>query len=171
MGEAVKGLERVIRLLPHFKNLSVLVVSRSNMDFYRSLAKTLDIEKQVIFVGFLGNPEVAYKAADMFVYPSPYDPFGMVVTEAMSSELAVVVSRHIGAAELIQHGTSGLLCDHDSQDSILESVSTLLKNDGTRLTLGKAARRSIAEVSWDHCAEKTFEVYRSVYERKRPLNR
>ncbi len=61
-----------------------------------------------------------YKAADVFLLPTQYDAFGMVITEAMASGLPVIVPKDAGAAELIHNAIDGLLIERwDSIDDIV----------------------------------------------------
>ncbi len=162
IGEAVKGLREVIAQLPAFPKVRLLVVSRSVVDVHRALARQLGVAGRVAFHGSEVSPELAFRAADVFVYPSAYDPFGMVATEAMASGLPVVLGRDMGAAELVRHGHDGLLCDPASLESLREQLARLEADPATAAMIGRAARATIGLHSWEACAESTWAVYQSV---------
>ncbi|MCC6143507.1 MAG: glycosyltransferase family 4 protein, partial [Candidatus Hydrogenedentes bacterium] len=103
VGEASKGLSEVIDCLAGFPTARVLVISRSPREPFLARAAAAGRANRVLWHGLEREPEHAYRAADAFVFPSNYDAFGLVVTEAMASGLPVIVSRHIGAAELIEN--------------------------------------------------------------------
>lgn len=161
VGEAVKGLKETIAELPRFPEARLLVVSRSDPAPYRMQAEVLGVAHRVVFAGFTPEPESAYRAADLFVYPSPYEPFGMVVTEAMSSGLACIVGSEVGAAELMTHGVDGYLFDPTDSASLHRYLETLSGDSGTLRRVGIAARNTIAHHDWNACAEATWQVYQS----------
>ncbi len=166
MGEAVKGLRECLAALPHFPSARLLVVTRSKLDVFRAQASDLGVGSRVVFHGFDPNPEEAFRAADVFVYPNEYDPFGMVVTEAMASALPCVVGKRIGAAELITSGTDGFLCDPLDPASVISALRPLDVAGELGQRIGAAARSKIQLVSWDACARATADVYERVLREK-----
>jgi glycosyltransferase involved in cell wall biosynthesis len=119
----------------------------------------LGVAHRVLFRGVESAPVRAFQAADVFVYPSRYDPFGLVVSEAMACGLPVVVSRTIGVAEWVEHGRNGLLCDPADPGSLGRSLASLAADPGLARALGQAARQAVLQYSWDRCAARTLEVY------------
>lgn len=159
MGEAVKGLAATIGQLPAFPQAHLLVVSRSVMDSYRAQAAAVGVLERITFHGFDPQPEEAFRAADVFVYPNEYDPFGLVVTEAMASGLVVVVGDSIGAAELVTHERNGLLCRATDPASIEGCLRHLDSLPDRGRQLGIEARATAVQYSWDRCARQTAKVY------------
>ena len=164
MGEAVKGLREAIAQLPAFPEAHLLVVSRSDMAAHIACAKRLGVAGRMTSHGFEPSPELAFRAADAFIYPSAYDPFGMVATEAMASGLPVVLGREMGAAELVRHGHDGLLCDPASASDLHAQLTRLAADPAESAALGRAARATILRHGWEVCAEATWGVYRSFAE-------
>jgi len=159
MGEAVKGLAQVVDQLAQFPQAHLLVVTRSATEPYRTQAAALGIGSRITFHGFDPQPEFLHRAADVFVYPSNYDTFGLVVTEAMASGLAVVAGRNIGAAELITSGRDGMLCDPEDPKSLAAALDQLASDPGAARNLAAAGRQVIQRQSWDACAAATLQVY------------
>jgi glycosyltransferase involved in cell wall biosynthesis len=87
-----------------------------------------------------------YSRADVLVFPTLADGFGMVVTEAFANGLPVITTNRAGAADLVRHGENGLIIEPASSVAIAESIEWCLKN---RTALGKMrdAARATAE-SW-----------------------
>jgi glycosyltransferase involved in cell wall biosynthesis len=166
MGEAVKGLGQVIRQLPQFPDAHLLIVSRSEMTPYRALAEQLGALDRVIFHGFDPRPERLHRAADVFVYPSDYDTFGMVATEAMASGVPVILGRDIGAAELVRDGANGLLCDLAQPATLTVALRQLAGDPALARRLGATARETVQQHTWDHCAAATARVYEHVLREK-----
>jgi glycosyltransferase involved in cell wall biosynthesis len=71
--------------------------------------KRLGLEQQVHFRPFSSQPEVFYRAIDVFVMASSSETYGMVTLEAMASGLPVVATQAGGTPELVEHGRTGLL--------------------------------------------------------------
>lgn len=168
MGEAVKGLAATIGQLPAFPGAHLLVVSRSSMDPYRAQAAAAGVLDRVTFHGFDPHPEEAFRAADVFVYPNAYDPFGLVVTEAMASGLPVLVGDSIGAAELVIHGRNGFLCQAADPASITECLQQLDRLPDRGRQLGLEARATAVHYSWDRCAQQTAQVYEEAIRDRAP---
>jgi glycosyltransferase involved in cell wall biosynthesis len=167
MGEAVKGLREVIEQLPFFPLAHLLVVTRSELASYRDLAARLDVAGRITFFGFAPQPELAYRAADAFIYPSAYDPFGMVATEAMASGLPVVLGREMGAAELVTPGGDGLVCDPADGADLRAQIGLLAADATAASRLGDAARATIMRHDWSACAEATWVAYQQAMETPR----
>jgi glycosyltransferase involved in cell wall biosynthesis len=168
MGEATKGLRQSIDQLPRFPDARLLVVTRSRLDEFRQQAGRLGVSGRVVFHGFEPHPELAFRAADIFLYPSDYDPFGMVVTEAMASGIPVAVGRDLGAAELIDDEVNGLLFDPHDPESIASRLRKL-SDPAFAASVGRLGRATIRHHGWDACAEATLQVYREVHAEKRAV--
>jgi UDP-glucose:(heptosyl)LPS alpha-1,3-glucosyltransferase len=166
-GEATKGLARVIEQLPDFPEAMLLVISRSAPKAYLEQAARLGVRPRVCWHGPEDRMPLAYQAADIFVYPSEYDAFGLVVAEAMATGLAVVVGRAIGAAEWIVPQGNGLLCDPVQPGSLREALQWLHADLGRGRTLGQAARATVEQHNWDACAAATAAVYEGVARERR----
>ena len=162
VGEAVKGLREAILQLPAFPEARLLAISRSAREPYDALARERGVTSRFHFRGPEPRVDLAYRAADVFVYPSAYNTFGLVVSEAMATGLPVIVGRDIGAAELIDPGVSGFLVDPASADDLRGTLETLRQTPALAETAGRAARRTAEGQTWDACAEATQHVYRTL---------
>jgi glycosyltransferase involved in cell wall biosynthesis len=166
IGEAVKGLRQAIDQLPAFPNAHLLVITRSNLAMYRSQAAVLGVTDRITFHGPEKSPEEAYRAVDLFLYPSDYDPFGMVVTEAMATGIPVAIGRGLGAAELVDHRENGLKFDPHSPEDIRRCLEWIAADPERGRAMGSAGRQQILRHSWEVCARKTLGVYQRVYREK-----
>jgi UDP-glucose:(heptosyl)LPS alpha-1,3-glucosyltransferase len=167
-GEAAKGLREAIMLLPRFPKARLLVVSRSELHSYRALADKLGASERVSFHGPAAAMPAIYQSADLFLYPSEYDAFGLVVGEAMACGLPVVIGKEIGAAEWISDGVNGFLCNPRDLDSVAAQLARIEKLSSEELQGVKTAARATAlEQTWEDCAERTFEIYQRAIASKR----
>lgn len=153
----------------------LLVVGRGEAAAFAERARALGLEERVVFVGFQPDVVPYYAAADAFVFPTRYEPFGMVVTEAMAAGLPVVTSRQAGASEVITPGVDGLVIE-DALDAraLASAIDQLVADPEARRRMGEAARRKAETVDWDYVARETIKVYeallaeRAAVERKEP---
>lgn len=159
VGEAVKGLREVIDQLPAFAEARLLVISRSDRTAYEAHARKLGVGGQLRFHGPERDVAAAYRAADAFVYPSTYDTFGMVVSEAQATGLPVVVGRDIGAAEVVVDGVNGFLIDPASPATLRRALDRLRTEPELAGRLGTAGRESALGQTWEACADATEAVY------------
>lgn len=162
VGEAVKGLREIIRILPRFPEAHLLAITRSSLDEYQKLAESLGVGGRTHLRGPESKLELAYRAADVFVYPADYDSFALVAAEAMASGLPVVLGRKIGAAELITSEENGLLCEPRNPDSIQQQLHWILNHPERAGAMGRSARQTLEHHTWDDCVASTWAVYQKL---------
>ncbi|MFH0835274.1 MAG: glycosyltransferase family 4 protein [Candidatus Micrarchaeota archaeon] len=115
----------------------------------------------VFIYEWLGEEELAglYNACDVFVLPSLWEPFGMVLVEAMACGKPVVGTRVGGIPEIVAKDCGFLVPPADSK-ALAERVLLLLEDNGLRKKLGSAGRkRVLREFTW----EKTADAYEKIY--------
>ena len=101
--------------------------------------------------------------------PTFNEAFGLVILEAMSSGLPVLVSSLAGASELVKDGVNGLIINDPSDAlEIAAKLDTMLFDENLRMSLGKEARQTALKYSWNLVAKKYIEVYEAVLSRKSP---
>jgi len=119
----------------------------------------------VTFAGYVPERDKVdyYNLADLLLFPSSMEGFGLTVAEAMSCELPVVASDRGSLPELVPDGEGGFLCDPANRDSFVRSVLHLLSDAGLREKFGRANRVRVDRMfRWDHCVEGTKRVYEEV---------
>ncbi|HJZ90355.1 MAG TPA: glycosyltransferase family 4 protein [Gemmataceae bacterium] len=169
VGDLQKAMPPALQALALTPGVKLVAVSRTDPAPYSAEAAVAGVADRVLFVPPTANISWYYAAADLFLFPSYYDTFGLVVTEAMASGLPVVTSRVVGAAELISDGTDGLLIERPWDAEMISNHLARLRDDpALRERLGIAARRKIEPLTWDRTAEQTLAVYFEILdERKR----
>lgn len=108
-------------------------------------ARSLGIERLVSFVGHRSDVETWMCASDIVVNASDGEPFGQVVTEAMSCGTAVVAVDSAGPSEIIEHGVDGVLVSQPDPHLFANSIVDLLKDASLRQRIGAHARRTVEE--------------------------
>lgn len=124
----------------------------------------------VVFTGYVEETEKAehFNLADVFVFPSAMEGFGLTVGEAMSSGLPVVASDRGSLPELVVEGEGGFLCDPGTPERFAERLALLLGDRALREKLGAANRARVDRLfRWDRCVARTRRVYEATLERWR----
>jgi UDP-glucose:(heptosyl)LPS alpha-1,3-glucosyltransferase len=167
VGDLRKGASQCILALAQLVQGRLLFVSRSPAAPYRRLAKKAGVTDRVTFLGPTNQVERIYAAADALVLPTPYDAFAMVVSEAMASGLPVIVSREAGVSEIIEHEVNGLLLDDvTSVPELAADMRSVLQDPSRARELGRAARSTVENMSWDVVASRTMEVYEDLLRKR-----
>ena len=160
VGDLRKGMQPAIRALARVPGAHLLGISRTPAAPYLATASACGVADRVILLPATGHVERFYGAADALVLPTPYDAFGMVITEAMACGLPVVTTPRAGASELFQHGVHGLLVQSPTDvDAIGQAMRTLADDADLRSRMGSAAAALMREHTWDRVADRTLSVY------------
>jgi glycosyltransferase involved in cell wall biosynthesis len=112
-------------------------------------ARSLGLNGQVHFVGFANQTELPeiYRSSDLMVLPSEYEPFGVVVNEAMLCGCPVIVSDRVGAGDdLVSTGQNGFIFSFGDVNSLAAILREALMAPHRLRALGDAARRRM--YSW-----------------------
>ncbi len=117
------------------------------------------------FLGFVSDEELAeiYSIADVAVFPSIYEPFGIVALEAMSMGRPVIVSDVGGLGEVVEHMVNGLKVPCCDPHALADAISWVLDHPEEARRMGERGREAaLARYSWDVLARRTLDVYARV---------
>ncbi|MGO8673072.1 MAG: glycosyltransferase family 4 protein [Capsulimonadaceae bacterium] len=160
-----KGLGTVIEALGKVDNPDVhlLAVGRGNLAHYQALAEKSGIADRMTLAEPARDIERVFGAADLFVFPTYYEPFGMVITEAMASGVPVITTRRSGAAEMIVDGVSGLLVESPSDtDELAGRISQAVNDPFLLQRLADNSRDAVSHHTWETVGRKTVDIYHRV---------
>jgi len=132
------------------------------LDELKAQADYLGISNKVYFTGQLGYKELCkmYKSADVAVFPSTYEPFGMVAIEAMYAGIPTVVSDIGGLNEIVEHGVDGMKSYAGNANSIADSVLALLYDHQLADNVSKNAKLKVKNLyNWNKIAQDTHFIY------------
>lgn len=156
----VQAFASIARQIPH----SLVLVGKWGWahDQLRQALKRASLGDRIAFTGYVADADlpVLYNAAELFVYPSLYEGFGLPPLEAMACGTPVIAGRESSLPEVV--GTAGVLVDPRDTRAIATAMADLLSDARERERLGRAAVERAARFSWDMTAELTLRVYRSV---------
>ncbi len=168
----LKGLSFLLRALHLLDNRRIKLLvggkgENGGLVEAKEMVARLGLERNVFFVGSVNNIKDYYAASDVFVLPTLYDTFGMVVLEAMASGLPVIVSGKAGVAEIMQDGACGfLLEDPADHQELSEKIATLVRDPDLSTSMGLKAREIAENYSWDVIVERTCTLYDEVLSKK-----
>ena len=103
--------------------------------------------------------EKMYKAADISVFPSTYEPFGIVALEGMLAERPIVVSDAGGLGEIVEHRETGMKTYCGNPNSIADSILELLYNPELCANIVKKAKAKVKTYNWVKIAQDTHFIY------------
>lgn len=160
-----KGVPVLLRALATMarRDARLLVVGRDrHARRTAALAERLGVGGRVHFLG--GQPDVRpyYGAADLFCLPTLYDPLPNAALEALACGLPVLTSTTCGAAELIEPGISGEVCDALDQTALTGHLDRLCLPPPA---MAEAARAAVAGLGLNVMAERMDGLYRQLTER------
>jgi glycosyltransferase involved in cell wall biosynthesis len=121
-----------------------------------------DMRPRVIFTGFVEDDDLPdlYRGAQMFVYPSLYEGFGLPVVEAMACGTPVITSNCSSLPEVA--GDAAVLIDPTRPDDLAAAMSALMSSGALHEELRWKGLARAKEFTWEAVARKTMEVYRAV---------
>lgn len=130
---------------------------------HADIAQALGVADLVHFVGRCPDMAVAYRAADILVHPTLEDSFAMVVLEAMSYGLPVIVSgqRYCGISALLEGGREAVLLD-DPRDvpALAGEIERVLSSDTLRRALAESGKAFAAQRQWPSSVERYAELFK-----------
>ena len=175
----VKGVDKLIMAMSHIlhktPNARLVIVGLGDLqDYLGNLVKTMKMTEYVKFrFEFIPEEEriLHYAACDVAVFPSHYEPFGIVVLEAMSMEKPVVVGAAgvSGMREIViccGQEQCGYHINPNNPEDIAWGINGAIESPEKRKWLGRNGRkRVLEEFTWDKVAEKTLELYEQISKR------
>ena len=165
--EERKGIIYLIEALSTLKyiNFELNIVGRTIFnDYFKFLKNKVDeygLGNMVFFRGRISDKELSdlYSNSTIFVFPSIWEGYGMVVSEAMSYGLPVIASKIPAMEELIQDGVNGILFEPKNPDSLRNSLLMLFGNKDLQVRLSRNAfERAGYFVGWEQSSDKIWKI-------------
>lgn len=168
LASAIHALARLRRNTPH---VHLAVVGGGSQGRYRRLARALDVDNHVTFLGSRLDSIPYLAAADVLVHPTYYDACSLVVLEALASGLPVVSTRATGVDELMTEGVEGFLVSDPRETEAMARHLTKLLDPNLRQQMGGAARRLALQHSFAHNCDAIEAVYVEAASHRNPASR
>jgi glycosyltransferase involved in cell wall biosynthesis len=157
----------VVRLIEAYSRLRdgqvKLVIGGARGWLYEEVfarVEELDLAGDVLFPGYIPPDELRlwYNAAELFVYPSLYEGFGLPPLEAMACGTPVITSNVSSLPEVV--GEAGLTVDPMDSEGLAEAMSQVLGDGALRQSMQERGLARAGLFSWAKAAQETVEVYR-----------
>ena len=162
-----KGFQYLIdaapKILNRYHDAKFIIAGKGGMlNELKAKANYLGISDKVYFTGQLSPKELytMYKCADIAVFPSTYEPFGLVAIEGMFAGTPIVVSDIGGLNEIVEHGVTGMKSYAGNPNSIADSILALLFDYQLAYNIAKNGKAKVKETyNWTKIAQDTHFIY------------
>lgn len=168
-----KGVQILIRAMPRilatYPGTRLLVAGKNGQRMW-PLAYELGVENSVEFLGFISDRDrdCLYRIADAAIFPSLYEPFGIVALEAMACGCSVIVSHVGGLREVVEHQQNGLSIYPDDPLSVAWAVDQLFQNPAMAQQWRTYAEAvTLPQFRWSHIAAQTAALYEEIVQARR----
>lgn len=145
-----KGIQYLISAMPKiiqgYNDVKLVIAGKGGMlDDLKAQAEAMGIANKIYFTGYLNAKQVQkiYKCADVAVFPSTYEPFGIVALEGMLAGVPTVVSDIGGLDEIVDHGINGMKSYAGNPNSIADSVLTVLYDKQLAAAMAKKQNKKL----------------------------
>lgn len=158
-------LEAMARLRYEFGNATLLIAGKGPMqEEWKALACQMGLSERVRFLGFVDDTRrnELFALADVAVFPSLYEPFGIVALEAMALGAPVLVADTGGLREIVRHGENGSMMYTGDPESLTNQLRWLLREPEARRQLAETAINDVKQFyHWSLLAYQTSAIYQS----------
>lgn len=169
--EKRRNVDFIIRLVDSLvkeePNIYLLIVGNGpELESCKRLTRDFKLQNRVVFAGKIPQVEMPsiYNATDIFLLPSNYEIYGMVILEAMFFGVPIISTCTAGAEEIIQNGVDGILVQGVNLEGWIPPLKKLLEDISLRNKLSKNAMVSIRNrFLWERTAIKFNDVYQDLF--------
>lgn len=164
-----KNLIRLLQAYEIFRKNSsarhkLVLVGQRSWGYDRLLmeVKNLELQRDIIFTGYIPDEELLYiyNGADLLVYPSLYEGFGLPPLAAMACGVPVVAANTSSVPEVV--ADAGILINPYNVEELAQAIMNVLNDSGLRENLIQKGLLRSKQFSWEKCARETLEVYREI---------
>jgi glycosyltransferase involved in cell wall biosynthesis len=155
-------------VLQHYYDTKFIIAGRGpQLDHLKWITSSKNLSHKVYFTGYISDEDLLqlYKVADIAVFPSLYEPFGIVALEGMVADVPVVVSDTGGLGEIVHHGVDGMKAYTGNANSLADCILELLFNPDRAEEMRRRALEKVRRVyNWEHITDQTMDVYNEIIE-------
>jgi UDP-glucose:(heptosyl)LPS alpha-1,3-glucosyltransferase len=142
--------------------VTLLIVGRGSGEKYRPMIR----RQRVVFCGPRKEIERYYAAADVFVFPTVYEPFGNVHLEALASGLPVITTGQSGAADIVRHGKSGFVVQEPEDTGAIADCIRKLMDADVLSEMGNEARKLAEQFTFARHMREILQLYSDIMKEK-----
>lgn len=165
-----KGVHLLLNAIPKvlscFNDVKFVIAGKGPcLNNLIELSQNLNIKNRVYFTGFVSEEVLLklYKCSDIAVFPSTYEPFGIVALEGMVAGIPVVVSDTGGLKEIVKHKEDGMEFYSGNSNSLADCILELLKDDSLSDRIRNVALQKVHKLyNWNNISEMILNEYKYV---------
>ncbi|KXI28507.1 glycosyltransferase family 4 protein [Paraglaciecola hydrolytica] len=155
----IESFASICLQIPH--NLVLAGAPGDDSSAVEKLIVKHNLQNRVIRLGYIDDEQrsALYQHAELFVYPSKYEGFGLVILEAMSYGVPVITSNNSSLPEAA--GEAAVLVDADSTSELAEAMRNLCLDYKLRERLISRGHQQVLKFTWEDCAKTMLDLYKA----------
>jgi len=166
-----KGVDILIKLFSNIKlehkDAKLVIVGDDGgyLSIIKSLIKKYNLTNDVVLIGYVpkNNLSQYYSMADLVIYPSRQEIFGLVLCEAMACRKPVIGSNILGPSEIIINGETGITSDFKNIPELSNLINSLLDDKKKLTEMGENGYQRVKKYyTWRKCAISHFNLYKMI---------
>ncbi len=161
-----KNLDTVLQAMTRLPDLHLAVAGRVEGSPYPAMAAGLGVQDRVHFLGFRSDMPALMRACDFLAFPSRYEPFGLVLLEALASGLPVLTASSAGGAEILSAACGHVLDDPEDAEELAAVAQAWIAQPERLRQMALAARQIAREHSWNRMADAYLSLYTEIADMK-----
>ncbi len=159
-------LEAIPKVIHYYNDVKFVIAGKGpQLEYLKGKAAAMYISNRIYFTGYINDGDLMklYKCADVAVFPSLYEPFGIVALEGMVANVPVVVSDTGGLGEIVYHGIDGMKSYTGNSNSLADSILEILHSPRKAEEMKEKAMEKVNRTyNWDIISRQTMNVYKEV---------
>ena len=171
----IKGIDKLLMAMTYLENrekIKLVVIGGDQhcdeeVKRLKALTKRLNIDDSVNFLGLVEQEELPYfySAADLCVFPSYYESFGLVALESLACGTPVVATKVGGIEGVIREGETGYVVKDNAPDRLADKITLMLSVSKAKAEAISSIRASVIQYGWANIAETIAEEYEALLNR------
>ena len=168
----IKGIDKLLMAMTYLEKrekIKLVVIGgdqhcEEEVKRLKALTKRLNIDDSVNFLGLVEQEELPYfySAADLCVFPSYYESFGLVALESLACGTPVVATKVGGIEGVIREGETGYIVKDNEPDRLADKITLMLSGSKARVEAIHSIRASVIQYSWANIAEAMAAEYEAL---------
>ena len=156
-----KNLDTLLLAMQSVPQLHLAVAGEVERSPAPALAKKLKVADRVHFLGKTPRIPVLMRSADVFIFPSRYEPYGMVALEAMACGVPVILSKNVGSLKAFGDSPE-VLDDPEDAAALAATISAVLDSPERRGSMARMGRQRALALSWSSMTAAYLRTYESM---------
>ena len=160
-----KGVEEVLEIISKLKYKSIkcfIVGKEKKLNYYKNRAEELGIKDKIIFTGPRTDVDKFYSMADIFLFPTHYEPFSNVILEAMSFKNAVFTTQQNGAAEILD---TSFVMQQPKDFAVVQKIDDLLCDENQLFKIKERNIQQVQSFSIEKNVKNTLKIINEMLEK------